>query len=330
MKKILFYFCFLFCQTLFCQDAQFTQFDRSALYLNPAFAGTSQQYRVGIAHRNQWIGLDANFQTTYLGFDLNVPHIRSGFGIIGVFDQVGSALQLHSALSGIYSFYVPFRSWQMRLGVQAGVGNRYLNSESLVFTSQVLDNEPDVFEGGASASKTYFDVGGGVLFFNQNFWIGASFHHLNRPNYSLYKSTISDLPIKMSVQMGANWQIRTPTGSIFVLPAFLYKQQGAAQQFEASLRMAFEGFPIVGGISYRGIPFKQNFGYISQDAFNFMAIFQTERFSVGYSYDWTISQLAPYSGGSHEISLEFLWQTIRYNPRDIVCPTFMKTKKTRR
>ncbi|MEJ0030308.1 MAG: type IX secretion system membrane protein PorP/SprF [Bacteroidota bacterium] len=45
------------------QDAQFSQFYAAPLYLNPAFAGSTNQGRVGMNYRNQWPGIDANFTT---------------------------------------------------------------------------------------------------------------------------------------------------------------------------------------------------------------------------------------------------------------------------
>ena len=50
-------------QTVTAQDPQFSQFYAAPLYLNPAFAGSSQQGRVGLNYRNQWPGIDANFTT---------------------------------------------------------------------------------------------------------------------------------------------------------------------------------------------------------------------------------------------------------------------------
>src|SRR5690348_681523 len=45
------------------QDPQFSQFYAAPLYLNPAFAGSTNQARAGINYRNQWPAIDANFTT---------------------------------------------------------------------------------------------------------------------------------------------------------------------------------------------------------------------------------------------------------------------------
>ena len=48
---------------VFAQDPQFSQFYAAPLYLNPAFAGSSELARVGINYRNQWPAMPGNFVT---------------------------------------------------------------------------------------------------------------------------------------------------------------------------------------------------------------------------------------------------------------------------
>ena len=50
-------------ETVTAQDPQFSQFYAAPLYLNPAFAGSTGQARVGANYRNQWPAIDANFNT---------------------------------------------------------------------------------------------------------------------------------------------------------------------------------------------------------------------------------------------------------------------------
>ena len=49
-----------------------------------------------------------------------------------------------------------------------------------------------------------------------------------------------------------------------------------------------------------------------------------EWFKAAYSYDATISKLANYSGGSHEVSLQFLLPcpNKRKAIKDLRCPSF--------
>ena len=82
------------------QDPQFSQFYAAPLYLNPAFAGSTQQGRVGMNYRNQWPAIDANFTTISAYADFYIEDKNSGIGALLTRDNVGiegcSRLVLHS------------------------------------------------------------------------------------------------------------------------------------------------------------------------------------------------------------------------------------------
>ena len=51
------------------QDPEFSQFFANPLYLNPAFAGTTELPRTVLNYRNQWPQKGATFTTYALSFD---------------------------------------------------------------------------------------------------------------------------------------------------------------------------------------------------------------------------------------------------------------------
>ena len=71
------------------QDPQFSQFYAAPLYMNPAFAGSTQQGRVGINYRNQWPAIDANFTTISAFADFYIEDKNSGVGGLLTRDYVG-------------------------------------------------------------------------------------------------------------------------------------------------------------------------------------------------------------------------------------------------
>src|SRR6201990_792280 len=64
------------------QDPQFSQFYAAPLYLNPAFAGSTNQARIGLNYRNQWPAIDANFTTFSAFADFYLEDYNSGVGVI--------------------------------------------------------------------------------------------------------------------------------------------------------------------------------------------------------------------------------------------------------
>ena len=86
--------------------------------------------------------------------------------------------------------------------------------------------------------------------------------------------------------------------------------------------------PVVIGVWYRGIPIQQNVkDNISQDAVVIILGFNLPKVEFSYSYDFTVSELGPASGGTHELALKYKLaiQTGAKHKRKqkfIPCPTF--------
>src|SRR6185369_13160362 len=64
------------------QDPQFSQFYAAPLYLNPAFAGSTNQGRIGGNYRNQWPSIDANYTTMSFFADFYLEDYKSGVGML--------------------------------------------------------------------------------------------------------------------------------------------------------------------------------------------------------------------------------------------------------
>jgi type IX secretion system PorP/SprF family membrane protein len=162
-------------------------------------------------------------------------------------------------------------------------------------------------------------------------WLGLSGMHLNQPNQSVLNGT-DRLPIRINLTGGMNFPIASkgisqrynknePATS--VTAAFLYKRQGNFQQADLGAYLNVE--PVVFGAWYRGIPgIKNANGSINQDALAFLIGLKMPYYSVGYSYDLTVSSLGANTGGAHELSLTYMIDTDKYKRKHtaIPCPKF--------
>jgi len=112
--------------------------------------------------------------------------------------------------------------------------------------------------------------------------------------------------MKMTIQGGARISLhggpRTIEKVSYLTPSFIYRMQGPITQMD--LGMNYHIDPISIGVWYRGKPFQKNvIGTINQDALIFTMGLYMKNFTIGYSYDFSISGLSTSSGGAHEISL---------------------------
>ncbi|MCS7003919.1 MAG: type IX secretion system membrane protein PorP/SprF [Cytophagales bacterium] len=301
----------------FGQDAQFTQFYATPLYLNPAFAGSTQQARAIVAYRNQWAQLDANFVTTLASYDHYLERYNISLGFLARNDQQGirsSTLQ-NNEISAIGGYYVAFnKKYQMSFGLQIGMVSRNLNYSNLLFARQFnsltnqFDKNMPSGESFASERVNFADFSTGTVFYSHNFWIGFSAHHLTQPNQS-FLSLTDRLPLKGSLHGGYVLALHKktifhPSIRRYLIPAFHYKFQGQSDQMSLGAYAIIQ--PVLVGMWYRGIPLKRyHKTFINQDAISFCLGYQTGALKVAYSYDITISELARYGASSHEITLSY-------------------------
>ncbi len=325
------------------QDPQFTQFYAAPQYLNPAFAGSALAPRITLNYRNQWPAISANYTTTVLGIDHFVKQYNSGIGLILLSDSQGQGQIKSTEIGGqyAYQFQVGEQSF-VRLGLQGSYVNRNINYFGLTFGDQFTNRGPtgvpsiDPILQGNSPKNSYLDFSTGGLFYSDWFWIGASAHHINRPNQDFFvKNTIDRLPIKGSIHAGLRIPLGGFTGlgyetdkEISFSPAVLYKFQGKYDQLDLGAYLTYS--PLTIGLWYRGLPIKKYAQNINNhDALAVLIGYRADNFSFGYSYDATVSTLGLASGGSHEISLSYIFErpearTPRNRKRkgQLSCPKF--------
>ena len=127
------------------QDPQFSQFYAAPLYLNPAFAGSTNQARVGVNYRNQWPAIDANFTTVSAYFDYYLEDYKSSVGVILNQDREGLAGLRSFSLGVQYGYELKINeNLAFRPGIQVALYNRDINFGKLTFGE--LSSEPEYFE----------------------------------------------------------------------------------------------------------------------------------------------------------------------------------------
>lgn len=338
MKKILFILvCIAMMITAQAQDPQFSQYYMAPLYLNPGFTGITPQQRLAVNHRIQWPNLPQAFATYSASYDIFVDELRSGFGILATTDKMGSAGWRSTTVGLNYSYKVRLNDKIVfSPGLYFGYGINGLDrsklrlGDGLEFDGISLD--PDLQKLG---NQQYFDFGSGFLFYSRSLWLGAAFAHMNTPNLSILND-VSRLPMKTTIHGGARLTLtsgpREQDRASYLTPSFIYRIQGPVSQLDFGLNYHID--PISIGVWYRGKPFETNYiGTVNQDALILTLGMYLKTLTIGYSYDFSISELSASSGGAHEIAIVYefvakpIHKGVKKRNRLIPCPTF-NTKKT--
>ncbi len=313
----------LFIKAGFAQDSQFSQFYASPIYLAPSFAGSTDGDRIALNYRNQWPSISKSFQTYSLSYDHYFPHLKSGVGLILFREQAGASVLATTNIGLAYSYKFKFRSgWRVSPGLSFFYTQRNIDFTALEFYDE-LDSGTETTEQDILGKKADVDASFSVLTYNKNLWLGFTWDRILKPNRSLTGEEMED-PWKFSIYGGTKFKIFDKynwASGQSLSPSFLFKMQDKYSQLDIGLY--WYQMPLVIGIWYRGIPvFKELAG---NDALAFLLGFKVDQFSIGYSYDLTISKLVGFTGGAHEISINYQFNqgvTKRERRRIIPCPSF--------
>ncbi|MCS7019396.1 MAG: type IX secretion system membrane protein PorP/SprF [Cytophagales bacterium] len=284
------------------QDANFTQFYASPLYLNPALTGATPHFRFNTIYRNQWWQVPNNYQTNQISADFNLDYYDSGIGVLLSQDRIGALAASITQLNLSYAYRVRLR-WGMmlRMGIQGGIGIRNTDWGRFVFEDQ-LQSGGATAESFAQPTVIYPDFTAGAVLHRTNFWIGLAAFHLSRPSVGLLSNT-EKLPMRFSAQAGYRIDLDPlGEGNIALSPTLLYQRQGNFNQLDLGANLYYH--PLLIGIWYRGLPISSTLrGSINQDAIaGLVGVRFKNSLTVSYSYDVTLSTLNR-SGGAHEISV---------------------------
>jgi type IX secretion system PorP/SprF family membrane protein len=320
MKKLSLSLLFLVAASnLLAQDPTFTQFYSNPVYLNPALAGSSGCPRVALNYRNEWPQLTGNYVTYAAAYDSYFKNISGGVGLIALHDVQGQGTIQTSMIGASYSNYLKVnRKFRLMFGAQAAYYQKYLDWSKLTFGDMIDPRRGFIYQTGdvprGNGRHGFFDVSAGIVGFSKNFYFGAAFHHLNRPDESMILGQ-SKLPIKITGHLGANIKLGQRgrySSTTFLSPNIIYQNQNGFQQLNIGAYLKYESFTI--GAWYR-----------NKDAFIMTVGINTDNYRIGYSYDLTVSKLGNgVSGGSHEVSLGINLKCKKpaRDFRRISCPSF--------
>ena len=318
------------------QDPQFSQYYQSPLYLNPGFTGITPQQRATFNHRIQWPNLPQAFSTFAASYDIWVDELKSGFGFLATTDKMGSAGWRTTTVSLLYSYKVKINEKIVfSPGLSFGYGINGLDrtklrlGDGLEYNGVSLD--PDLNKLG---NQQYFDFSAGFLLYSQTLWIGGAFGHMNQPNLSILND-VTRLPMKITVHGGARITLldglRESSRASYLTPSFIYQSQGGISQLNVGVNYHID--PVFIGFWYRGKPFEKTvLGNVNQDAIILQMGMYLDKMTIGYSYDFNISQLSTSSGGAHELSIMYefsvkpIHRGVKKRNRLIPCPTGGRSK----
>lgn len=338
MKKNLSIFitCVTLASELTAQDPNFSQFFASPMTLNPALTGKFDGvYRVAGNFRDQWPTINNAFVTKTASFDMGImknrlPDIdQLGVGILGVTDRAGDGVLVtnYAGLSIAYHKGLDENGYhQIGAGFQGTYTNKRLDISKVVFEDEltplgfVPGTTGEVFTN-KQINVSYFDMNAGILYNGttngyNNFYIGASMYHINRPKESFQGGDFILLP-RTTIQAGG----KIPVGT------YNYLHFAANHSIQAKATNTIVGGTFSLNVNndeenptnlYLGAWYRFNDAAIPYIGLEFNSV------HIGVTYDATTSSLKPASNtrGGMEISLIYIKRPVDPNAKKLNCPRF--------
>ena len=286
------------------QDHLYSQFFNEPLYLNPSLTGQFEgDIRMNLIYRNQWSGLGENLNYMSASADISIPSFGGGVGLIFTRSSEGTAYLVKNNLAATYSYSVGNDNFVTSFGIQAGMTNRNIDWNKLIFSDQIdprlgyIPGSISVAENPNFSSKYFFDAAAGINLVYRSLMIGASAYHINQPNESF-----SGAEAKLPMRITTNASYRIPLSynygyggsgdddGPYLIPSVIYYRQDQFNAISAGVQFKYRG--VNTGIWYRTA------GQNTPDAIVISVIFDLfggsrsgEKLRLGLSHDATTSKL---------------------------------------
>jgi len=289
MRKILILFITTLLTTVMWsqQDAQYTQYMYNMSVINPAYTTDNLGVlNIGALHRTQWVGVDGAPKSSnlFVHTPLN-DKIEVGFSLIN--DNIGDVVKENNLYADI-AYKLNLEEYgNLSFGLKTGVTFFDVNFNDFVLESGDVFTDPDFAE---NINKSYFNFGVGAYYNKDNYYIGLSIPNILNTKY---------LDRDNGKYQG------TEQMHVFLTGGYVFEINELFKFKPAIMTKFVKGAPITLDVTANVLydnRFEFGLGYRIEDAFSAMVnVRATPELRIGYAYDHTVSNLGPFSSGSHEI-----------------------------
>lgn len=270
------------------QDPHYTQYMYNMNVINPAYAGSKENLSFGLLYRKQWVDIDGA-PSTFTASGHSPAGKNVGLGLSVIADEIGPVREQNAYADFSYTLNLGGEH-RLALGIKAGA-----TFQDIGLSSQIAGTLPipgdDAFS--EDTSNTYFNIGTGIFYYTQNYYIALSVPNMLKANHLDFNG----------VKYGTETQHYFLTGGyVFDLNpnlkfkpfAMLKSAFNSPSSLDLSANFLIQERFEIGGT------------YRIDDSFGAMVNFAiSPNLRIGYAYDHIVSELRTAAPSSHEIILLF-------------------------
>jgi type IX secretion system PorP/SprF family membrane protein len=288
-------------------DVMFTQYMNNEMFINPAYTGSKDALAVNLLHRQQWTGFEGRPITTT--FSAHSPIIKKqiGIGISFLNEKIGVLKRNLIYLSYGYRVRTGEKG-VLNFGLMGGVHLQQQDFASIITTDL---NDPNFSMNTPMVATPNF--GFGMMYNTDDFYAGFSIPRMLDDNIKFNSTGQLEKGVSFNLK---SYHYYFVAGKVFpVSNEVLLKPQ-------AMVKIAADA-PVELDVNINALireKFWVGLGYRSKA--DISAIFGVQinpNFLVSYSYDFQLTKIRSYSGGSHEIMCSYLFD---FKGKKIVSPRY--------
>ncbi|MBF4470988.1 type IX secretion system membrane protein PorP/SprF [Flavobacterium sp. HJJ] len=294
MKKlILFVFFFLsILKASAQQEPHFTQYMSNMSVINPAYAtDTPAILNLGSLYRYQWAGIKGAPKTLTLFAHTPInDKIETGFSLIS--DDIGDGAKKETNFFADFAYVLQLNeTHKLSFGLKAGFTAITTNFNGFQLNSGDVTTDLAFAE---NTNKTMPNIGAGAYFFADNYYIGISVPNILSAEHP-------------GSSGGKINSFGTHKAHGYLTGGYVFDINEEFKLKPAAMAIFVEGAPVSVDLTANVLyneKFELGAAYRIGDAVSaLMSINVSPNFRIGYSYDYTISNLSQFNSGSHEIVL---------------------------
>lgn len=268
------------------QLPQYTQYMLNEMAINPAVAGKDNYADVRSNNRYQWLGITDAPRTYMLTLHSPFKNRHMGLGTHIYTDIVGPTRRVGISLAYAYHIKVAEKT-RVSLGISAGIQQWGIDGHKLHLHDAGDENLLTQYQ-----TKIVPDLGAGLYVHNDKWYLGISAPQLYESPIKLYEN--GDHKGTLVTHFLVNGAYKFDVGDDFkVEPSFMLKYANPAPvKLDVGARVIYQEQVWLG------------VGYRHNDAYTALIGFMYKNYlMIGYSYDFTTTNLKKYSTGTHELML---------------------------
>lgn len=283
------------------QTISISQFPMMQYFLNPAYAGMEGVATITGFYRSQWPGIEGHVSSRQIS--THTPYYAWSGGLGAVIHNIESGVHTHNSLKLSYNYVNVFpNNLVMSVGLSGGLLQRSLDGRKIRTPGgnyeggQISHSDPILPVTLESGIAPDFDFG--IYLAYDRLEGGISIQQLLNNPITLQAEYPGGFVLRRTFNFIIEYEFYEFEDFTFTSSALL-RTDGGALQTDFLGRFQYKQ-NIQGGFTLRGYNSK------SLDALAFFGLFRaTPAFSIGYSYDVTLSLLNQSGRGAHEIILKY-------------------------